>query len=55
MLISEERRPVVLAANQSVEQGECAIERNDTWIVAARLFKNGTIVARTILWPEPFK
>lgn len=54
-LISEERRPVILAANQSVEQGEFAIERNDTWVVAARLFKDGNIVARTTLWPEPFK
>lgn len=54
-LISEERRPVVLASNQSVEQGEFASERNDTWVVAARLFKDGNIVARTTLWPEPFK
>jgi beta-mannosidase len=54
-LLSEERRSVVLAANQSVEQGEFASERNDAWVVAARLFKDGSVVARTTLWPEPFK
>ncbi len=54
-LASTERRPVVLTPNQSVEQGEFASERNNTQVVAARLFKDGTIVARTTLWPEPFK
>jgi beta-mannosidase len=54
-LLSEERRSVVLVANQSGEQGEFASERNDAWVVAARLFKDGSVVARTTLWPEPFK
>jgi beta-mannosidase len=54
-LVSEERRQITLISNQSVEQGEFVSERNDVWIVAARLFKDGDVVARTTLWPEPFK
>jgi len=55
VLVSEERRSLMLAANQSLEQGEFSIEHNGTQVVAARLFKDGNIVARTTLWPEPFK
>jgi beta-mannosidase len=54
-LVSEERRQITLISNQSVEQGEFVSERNDTWVVAARLFKDGNVVARTTLWSEPFK
>jgi beta-mannosidase len=54
-LVSAERRRVTLVGNQSVEQGEFISERNDTWVVAARLFKDGKVVARATLWPEPFK
>jgi beta-mannosidase len=54
-LVSEERRQIALVPNQSVEQGEFVSERSDTYIVAARLFKDGNVVARANLWPEPFK
>ncbi len=54
-LVSVERRQATLVGNQSVEQGEFISERNDTWVVAARLFKDGKVVARATLWPEPFK
>jgi beta-mannosidase len=53
-LVSEQRRAIELAANQAVETGEIAIA-DDSLVIGARLLKDGTVLARATLWPEPFK
>jgi beta-mannosidase len=54
-LVSHERTEVVLDRNQSSELREIKDHRSETHIVAARLVKDGTVLARAALWPEPLK
>jgi len=53
-LMSEQWRGIELAANRAVETGEIAIA-DDNLVIGARLLKDGIVLARTTLWPEPFK
>jgi beta-mannosidase len=54
-LVASERAQVVLAPNQSSELREIEDPLGETHIVAVRLIKDGTVIARAALWPEPFK
>jgi beta-mannosidase len=54
-LVAQERQPVTLAPNQATELGQPGFRRGDSQVLAARLFQQGEVVARTTLWPEPFK
>lgn len=54
-LVAQERRPVMLPPNQATELGQPGFHRGDSQVVAARLLQQGEVVARTTLWPEPFK
>jgi beta-mannosidase len=53
--VASERTQVVLAPNQSSELREIEDQLSETHIVAVRLIKDGTVIARAALWPEPFK
>ncbi len=52
-LVAEEHRAVTLAPNQGTELGH--VRQQDTHVISARLLKDGVTIARTALWPEPFK
>ncbi len=52
-LVAEEHHVVTLAANQGTELGR--IHQQGTHVMSARLQKDGLTIARTALWPEPFK
>jgi len=52
-LVAKERKVVALAANQGTELG--IIQRHGSYVIGARLQKDGVTIARTALWPEPFK
>jgi beta-mannosidase len=54
-LVASERAQVVLAPNQSSELREIEDQLSETHIVAVRLVKDGAVIARAALWPEPFK
>lgn len=54
-LVAEERRQVVLKPNQATELGQVASRRDDSLVLSARLLKDGIVIARAALWPEPFK
>jgi beta-mannosidase len=54
-LVSEQRRAIELAANRATEMGEIAVTNDKALVMGARLLKDGTVLARTTLWPEPFK
>jgi beta-mannosidase len=54
-LVSEQRRAIELAANRATEMGEIAITHDNALVIGARLLQEGTVLARTTLWPEPFK
>jgi beta-mannosidase len=52
-LLAEEHSFVTLAANQGTELS--GVYLHDAQIISARLLKDGVTIARTALWPEPFK
>jgi beta-mannosidase len=54
-LVSEQRRAIELAANRATEMGEIAVTYDKEVVIGARLLQDGTVLARTTLWPEPFK
>lgn len=54
-LVGEERRQVTLAPDQATEFGEFAAQFEQPTVVAIRLLKDGAVLARGTLWPEPFK
>ncbi|QBD81072.1 glycoside hydrolase family 2 protein [Ktedonosporobacter rubrisoli] len=54
-LQAEERRTLKLGANRAVELGELALSSGDNLVLGARLRKDGEVVARATLWPEPFR
>jgi beta-mannosidase len=54
-LVSEQRRAVEVAANRATELSEIAITNDKSLVIGARLLKEGAVLARTALWPEPFK
>jgi len=54
-LIAQERSQVVLAANQASELQEVESRLSETHVLAVRLLKDGKVIARAALWPEPFK
>lgn len=54
-LVSEERRQVTLAPNQASEFGLYEAPQDTNQVVCARLLRDGVVVARTTLWPEPLK
>ncbi|HEU5367954.1 MAG TPA: glycoside hydrolase family 2 protein, partial [Ktedonobacterales bacterium] len=53
--VREERRPVVLPANQATELGRLAYDGESLLVASAHLLVQGAVVARAALWPEPFK
>jgi beta-mannosidase len=53
--VREERRQMMLPANQAIELGHFAYDSEGLLIASARLIAGDDIVARATLWPEPFK
>ncbi|HEX2911595.1 MAG TPA: glycoside hydrolase family 2 protein [Chloroflexia bacterium] len=53
--VSEERRPVVLKPEQATEWGELPYNPEAEQVLSATLQKDGAVLARATLWPEPFK
>jgi beta-mannosidase len=53
--VLNEARPAALAPNRAVELGIVSHSQQGPVVAAARLRVNGTVQARTTLWPEPFK
>jgi beta-mannosidase len=53
--VGEETRHVTLLPNQATELGTVPYTRNKQLVINARLLKDGAALARTALWPEPFK
>jgi beta-mannosidase len=54
-LVSEQRRAIELAANRATEMGEVGITYDEALVIGARLLQEEVVLARTTLWPEPFK
>ncbi len=54
-LLAHEHAQVTLAPNQSSELREIENQLRETHIMAVRLVKDGAVIARAALWPEPFK
>ncbi len=54
-LAARERHQIVLAPNQCTELGQLGFRRGELQVLGVRLFQHGAVVARTTLWPEPFK
>jgi beta-mannosidase len=54
-LLAQEHAQVVLAANQATELREVGSQASETHVLAVRLVKDGKVIARAALWPEPFK
>lgn len=54
-LVAEELRQVELSPNQATELGTVPFVQEKQHVIGARLLKDGAILARTALWPEPFK
>jgi beta-mannosidase len=54
-LVSQERCSVTLLPNRSSELGAIAHAKNDYEVVSVRLRQGDTVIARFVLWPEPFK
>lgn len=52
-LIAQERRAMMLAANQGTELG--SVPHDNMHIISARLLRDGVTIARAALWPEPYK
>jgi beta-mannosidase len=53
--VAEERRPARLPANAAIELGNWPCQGEEPLVFAARLLVDGAVVARSALWPEPFK
>jgi beta-mannosidase len=53
-LVSEQRRVIGLPPNQAVDLGQIMIAGDDL-VIGACLLKDGIVLARTTVWPEPFK
>jgi beta-mannosidase len=49
------QRPVSLLPRQATECGKFAVEQGHPLVFGARLVVNEAVVARKVLWPEPFK
>ncbi|HEU5086712.1 MAG TPA: glycoside hydrolase family 2 protein, partial [Roseiflexaceae bacterium] len=54
-LIGVERADVTLADNRASELGVFGFRPGENTVFDARLLVNGTVVARTARWPEPYK
>jgi len=52
-LVAEAHHAITLSANQGTELG--SVPQNGTHVISVRLQKDGVTIARTALWPEPFK
>ncbi len=50
-----EQRTVVLQSNQATDLGTITFDVQRPLILSALLLMQGTVVAREVLWPEPFK
>ncbi len=51
----EERRQIVLPANQATELGRFPFDEESLLVASAQLLAQGRVMARAALWPEPFK
>jgi beta-mannosidase len=54
-VVAEERRRVALPANQATELDRFGLDKHQALVLGARLLRDGKVVARAALWPEPFK
>jgi beta-mannosidase len=54
-LAAEERRKVTLQPNQATELDGFGFDTQQALVLGARLLRDGKLVARAALWPEPFK
>ncbi len=53
--IYAEQRPVALLPNQATELWKVPFASGRHLVIGTRLLKDGQVVARAALWPEPFK
>ena len=55
VLVDERKQSTVLSPNQATELGTVSFQSKRKEVLGVQLLKEGEIVSRATLWPEPFK